>query len=215
MLTKTGILSVLLVMVVLFADAHEKDTLGEEKGPISQFLEKRGYEFPDSTKNKFAPDTSEKWPDTLYYNTPYHARLLGSPTIPISFSRIEYRDGAYQVTPTLSIGYGYAWFTGEFIFNENDKITVDPRFFFGLVFDLGVQSDFNLLQRPAGVFAGGFVGFGNFSLFFGYDFIPQAPSIGLGGRVDLYTIKQKFLKPIGKVQEVRRHKKVAPMISDE
>ena len=133
----------------------------EGKSPTAKFLDKRGYTFPgDSTD----PERLAKWPDTLYYNTTYRAKLLGSPTIPISFNRVEFVDGKYQITPTIGIGYGYTWFFGHFIFSENDKIIVDPTFFFGL---------------------------------------------------DVFTLSQKSLRPIGKVRELRRHKKIAVPISDE
>lgn len=185
----------------------------EEKSPTVRFLLKRGYIFPDSIP--VDPENKNKrWPDTLYYNTTYVSRLLGSPTVPISFSRIEYIDGKYEVSPTISIGLGYTWFTGQFIFNENDKVTVDPKLFFGLVGDVGLQNDFSF-NKLAGIFAGGFIGFGNFSLFAGYDFITQSPSIGLGGRIDLYTVSQNFLRPIGKVRELRKHKKIATPIANE
>ena len=186
----------------------------EEKSPIVEFLFKRGYTFPSDTVKKNLPDSLKKWPDTLYYNTVYEAKLLGSPTIPISFSRIEYVNGKYEVSPTISIGYGYTWFSGDFIFNENDKITVDPKFFFGLVSDIALQNDFSF-NKLAGFFTGGFIGFGNFSLFMGYEFISASAAIGLGGRIDLYTVRQKALHPIGRVREVRKHKKIAAPITNE
>jgi len=185
-----------------------------EKSPIVQFLLKRGYTFPDSIRQTQLPDSLRKWPDSVYYNTVYRAKLLGSPTIPISFSRIEYNNGKYEVSPTISIGYGYTWFWGDFILNENDKISVDPKFFFGLIADVAIQNDFNF-KKPAGFFTGGFVGFGAFSLFFGYDLISISPAVGLGGRVDLYTIKQKALKPFGRVYPVRKHKRIAPRVENE
>ena len=184
----------------------------EEKSPTIKFLNKRGYNFPDTSRN--IPECHKKWPDTLYYNTVYKARLLGSPTIPISFSKIEHINGKYLVTPSISIGYGYTWFFGDFIFNEDDKITVDPTFFFGLIGDVGLQNDFSL-NKLASIFTGGFVGFGSFSLFAGYDYILKSPSIGLGGRVDLFTLSQNFLNPIGKVREARKHKSVALPIGNE
>lgn len=95
---------------------------------------------------------------------------MGSPCIPITFSRVEYEDGQYQVTPTVGAGYGYTWFFGDFIMNEDEKITVDPTFYFGIMGDIGLQSNFSL-QKLGSVFTGGLVGFGPFSLFFGYDYI--------------------------------------------
>ncbi len=186
----------------------------EEKSPTVIFLNKRGYTFTDSNTINTRVDSLQKWPDTIYYNTSYRATLLGSPTIPISFSKIELVDGKYQVTPTVSIGYGYTWFTGKFIFNENDKITIDPVFFFGLIADIGLQNDFRL-NKLTSIFTGGFIGFGAFSLFGGYDYMTQSPSIGLGGRIDLFTISQNRLKPFGKVREVRKHKKAAVPITNE
>ena len=198
----------LLLLIVTTANAQK------EKGPLVRFLNKRGYEFQDSPVKKNLPDSLKKWPDTLYYNTVYKAKVLGSPTIPISFSRIEYSNGSYEVTPTISIGYGYTWFYGDFIFNENDKITIDPTFFFGLIADVALQNNFNL-TKPTGFFTGGFIGFGTFSLFFGYDFIGSAAAVGLGGRIDLFTVSQKAFHPIGKIYEERRHKRIARRIDNE
>ena len=186
----------------------------EEKSPTVKFLIKRGYTFTDSTQVNNRAQSLKKWPDTLYYNTSYRATLLGSPTIPISFSKIVLVNGKYQVTPTVSIGYGYTWFTGKFIFNENDKITIDPVFFFGLIADIGLQNDFSL-KKLTSIFTGGFIGFGSFSLFGGYDYMSKSLTIGLGGRIDLFTISQNRLKPFGKVREVRKHKRAAVPISNE
>ncbi|MBC7695642.1 MAG: hypothetical protein H7141_09370 [Burkholderiales bacterium] len=204
-------LFLLTILIQVFSVSSQNSN--EEKSPTARFLVKRNYIFPDSIPSAI-DEKNKRWPDTLYYNTTYVSRLLGSPTVPISFSRIEYIDGKYEVSPTISIGLGYTWFTGNFIFNENDKITVDPKLFFGLVGDVGLQNDFSF-NKLAGIFAGGFVGFGNFSLFAGYDFITHSPSIGLGGRIDLYTVSQNFLRPIGKVRELRKHKKIATPIADE
>jgi len=63
----------------------------EEKGPTAKFLHKRGYVFPGDTKS--TAKKTDKWPDTLHYNTTYKTRLLGSPTIPITFSRAELING--------------------------------------------------------------------------------------------------------------------------
>jgi hypothetical protein len=186
----------------------------EEKSPVVEWLLLRDYNFPDSTKGQVVPDSTQKWPDTIYYNTVYKARLLGSGTIPISFSKIVYSKGKYEVSPTISLGYGYTWFFGDFILNENDKITVDATFFFGLTAEIGLQNNLSL-DKLAGFVTGGFIGTGAFSLFFGYDYISRSGTIGLGGRIDLYTIRQKALKPIGKVREVRRHKSIAPKVSNE
>lgn len=185
-----------------------------DKSPTVVFLFKRGYTFPDSLQDQKNVTTTRNWPDSLYYNTVYVSKLLGSPTIPISFSRIEYVDGKYQVSPTLSIGYGYTWFTGNFIFSESDNIIINPKFFFGIIGDVGLQNDFSF-KKFAGIFTGGFIGFGPFSLFAGFDFISKSPSIGLGGRIDLYTISQNYLKPIGKIKELRKHKRAATIISNE
>lgn len=186
----------------------------EDKSPIVKFLNNRGYTFNNTHSQRAIPDSLKKWPDTLYYNTVYRAKLLGSPTIPISFSKIEYVKGGYEVSPSVSVGFGYTWFRGDFIFNENDKITIDPTFFFGLIGDIGLQNNFTL-KKLASIFTGGFIGFGAFSLFAGYDFLTSSLSIGLGGRIDLFTINQNFMKPIGKVREKRKHKSTALQITSE
>jgi len=186
----------------------------EKKSPTALFLYKWGYIFPDSTHTHNQPDSADKWPDTLYFNTAYRTKLLGSPTIPISFSRIELINGKYQVSPIISLGYGYTWFTGTFVFTETDKILVDPRFYFGAAADISLQNNLSF-DKLAGLFTGVFVGFSSFSLFMGYDYITGSPSISIGGRIDVYTFHQLSLKPIGKVREERRHKTGALKIRDE
>jgi hypothetical protein len=186
----------------------------EYKNPVVQFLLKRGYTFPDSIKQSQLPDSLHKWPDTVFYNTTYRSRLLGSPTIPLSFSRLELVDGKYQLSPTISIGYGYAWFFGTFLFSETDEILVKPKVFFGPIADIALQNNFDF-KKLAGVFAGGFIGFGGFNLFGGYDFLANSPSFGIGSRIDIYTIYPKSLKPFGRVKPVRRHKRSSPPVEIE
>jgi hypothetical protein len=193
------------ILTVLTAAAQ--DSL-ETLSPTVKYLIKRHYTFPDSLEQNQVPDSLQKWPDTVYYNTVYVAKVLGSPSIPLSFSKIELQDGKYQVSPTISIGYGYTWFKGEFIFNETDKITINPKMFFGLAGAIGLDNSLNL-DKLTSVFAGGFIGISSFCLFVGYDFVSYSPSINIGGRIDLFTIKQDFLKPIGKVRELRKHKRAA------
>ncbi len=202
---------VLLFLILSFFATSAAIAQADQKSPTAKFLYKRGYTFPGGHKD---PKRSLGWPDTLYYNTTYRSKLLGTPTIPISFSRVEFTDGKYQITPTISIGYGYAWFLGHFIFSENDKIIVDPTFFFGLMAEIGLQNDFNL-SKPAGFLTGGFIGTQAFSLFSGYDFVTKSPTIGIGSRIDVYTLSQKSLRPIGRVRELRRRKKIATPIDDE
>jgi hypothetical protein len=186
----------------------------ENKNPVVQFLLKRGYTFPDSVRQSELPDSLRKWPDTVFYNTTYKSKLLGTPTIPFSFSRLELVDGKYQLSPTISLGYGYAWFFGKFIFTETDKVLVEPTFFFGAIGDIALQSDLNF-KKLAGIFAGGFIGFGGISLFAGYDFLASSPSFGIGSRIDIYTIYPKSLKPFGHVKAVRKHKRSAPPVELE
>jgi hypothetical protein len=186
----------------------EKDT----RSPNTQFLTKRGYSFPDSTKE--ITTSGKQWPDTLYYNTMYRSKLMGSLTIPITFSSIEITNGDAVVSPNVSLGLGYTWFYGDFIFNEDDKMTVDPTFFFGVLGDAGIENDFSL-NRLAGFFTGGFIGFGAFTLFGGYDIINKYPLVGIGGRVDFYTISQKFLHVFGKVHAVRKHKSISLPLTGE
>ena len=184
------------------------------RNPNTKFLTKRGYNFPDSAKTNTIPGKPSQWPDTLYYNTMYTCRLMGSLTIPITFSSIEITNDKTIVSPNVSLGLGYTWFYGDFIFNENDKMTVEPTFFFGLLGDAGIENNFSL-NRLAAFFAGGFVGIGAFTLFGGYDVINKYPLIGLGGRVDLFTISQKYLHVFGRVHEVRKHKSIAKPITGE
>jgi len=139
---------------------------------------------------------------------------LGCATIPISFSNIELARGNTEVSPTVGIGFGYSWFKGKFFFNENDKITIDPSFFYGFIANVGLENNLSFNQL-ASFAIGGFIGVGNFTLFGGYDFINKSPTIGLGGRIDFYTISQNYLHVYGKVHEVRKHKKIALLITPD
>jgi hypothetical protein len=185
----------------------------EEKSPTVQYLHKRGYSFVPTYQDTGA-EGRRKWPDTLYYNTRYKATLLGSPTIPISFSKIERVNGQFQVNPTISIGYGYTFFLGHFVFTQTDEIQVKPSFFFGPIFDVGLQNNLNL-NKLTSIFTGVFIGFASFSLFAGYDYLSGSASLGLGGRIDVYTFFQNALKPFGKVKEDIRHKTGAVPIRNE
>jgi hypothetical protein len=189
-------------------------TAQDDRSPISIFLTKRGYTFPDSTKKKNLSGKVSQWPDTLYYNTLYKCRIMGSLTVPITFTSIELTNGDALITPNISLGLGYTWFYGNFMFNEDDKITVFPTFFMGILGDAGIENNFSL-NRLAGFFTGGFIGIGAFTLFAGYDIINKYPLAGIGGRVDFFTISQNFLHVFGKVHEVRKHKSIALPITGE
>lgn len=184
--------------------------MGQESGnsPIVNFLIKRKYQFPDSVKKGIVVDSFPQWPDTIYYNTMYTAARLGCATIPISFSNIELARGNAEVSPTVGVGFGYSWFHGKFLFNENDKITIDPTFFYGFIANAGLENNLSFNQL-ASFTMGAFIGVVNFTLFGGYDFINRSPTIGLGGRIDFYTISQKYLNVYGRVREVRKRKKIA------
>jgi len=186
----------------------------DERSPISIFLTKRGYNFPDSAKKNNLSGKESQWPDTLYYNTLYKSKIMGSLTVPITFTSIELTNGDALITPNISLGLGYTWFYGSFMFNEDDKITVFPTFFMGILADAGIENNFSL-NRLAGFFTGGFVGIGAFTLFAGYDLINKYPLAGIGGRVDFFTISQNFLHVFGKVHEVRKHKSIARPITGE
>ena len=210
---KKSILVILVLLFTVIASNAQDDSL-DFKSPTVKFLIKRGYVFRTKAQAKNIPDSLKKWPDVMYYNTIYKAKRMGSPTIPFSFTKIEYVNGEVEVSPTISIGYGYTWFTGDFMFTDYDKIIVNPKFFYGLIGNIGIQSNFSL-KNLANIFMGGFIGIGSYSLFAGYDFIAHSPSIGLGARIDLYTIKQDFLKPFGKVHVLRRPKSFAIKIHYE
>ena len=141
---KLKFLFLFLVSILLLADAIRAQV---EKSPTAQYLYKWGYIFPDSTAANDQPDSLDKWPDTLYFSTVYQPKLLGSPTIPISFSRIELSSDTFQVTPVISLGYGYTWFTGNFVFSEIDKIMVDPKFYFGAAADFAIQNNLNNVNK--------------------------------------------------------------------
>ncbi|MEO5572801.1 MAG: hypothetical protein ABIT08_07885 [Bacteroidia bacterium] len=200
----------LLITAVLLYPILNLNAQGN-KSPTYKFLVKRNYTFPDSISTD---SLNRKWPDTLYYNTVYRSKVLASPTIPISFSRVVLINGKYEVTPTISIGYGYAWFLGTFYFNETDKISVDPTLYFGLMADISLQNNLSL-DKLTGLFTGVFVGLSSFTFFGGYDYITQGPILGIGGRIDLYTLRQSYLKPVGKVWEERPHKTGALPIRNE
>lgn len=186
----------------------------KEARPTVTFLQKRGYEFPPLGNPPTTTMLQTKWPDTVYYNTEYKSPLLGSLTIPYSFAKIERNNGKFQVSPVISLGLGYNFFIGDFIFGENDRIITDQSFCFGPVVLAGVQNDFNL-DRFTSIMTGGFIGLGPISLFFGYDYFTNSFSLEFGQRVDFYQLSQNFLNPIGRVHPVRPPKSTAIPIKYE
>lgn len=213
------------LFVFLFFIAFSSLAIGQEENPTTQFLIKRGYVFPDTSLHVH----NKLWPDTLYYNTPYKSKLLGTFTIPISFTSIELTkttstntsngngsnggsNSSVEVSPNVSIGIGYAWFWGDFIFNEDDKITVDPKIFFGPMASIGIDNSF-LFNKLASFSPGAFIGVSSFTFFLGYDLVNHTPSIDVGSRIDLYSVSQKLLHIIGRVHEVRHHRRIAPPIT--
>jgi hypothetical protein len=184
------------------------------RSPNSKFLTKRGYTFPDSANKNTQAFGDRQWPDTLYYSTMYKSRLLGSLTIPITFNSLHLSNGEGIVSPNVSLGLGYTWFYGDFIFNEDDKMTVDPTFFFGLLADAGIGTSTSF-SKIGGFLAGGFIGVGAFTLFAGYDVLNRYLVVGLGARVDFFTFSQKYLHVFGRVREVRKHKSIAKPITGE
>jgi hypothetical protein len=201
---------ILILFILISSVAIGQDTIN----PIVKFLAAKKYKFPDSVQKSTTHKSNPQWPDTLYYNTAYKANLLGSVTIPISFSSIELAKGNYEVSPTVGLGLGYTWFYGNFTFEEDDRITVDPKLSFGLLADAGLANYFSL-SKFTSFFMGGFIGIGPFTLFAGYDVVNRSPTIGLGGRIDFYTLSQKFLNIHGKVREVRKLKRIAQPITEE
>jgi len=198
----------LLLFSCSFAIAQD-----DERSPNSEFLDKRGYTFPDSANPNALPRVSTQWPDTLYYNTRYKPRLMGSLSIPITFTSIKL-NGSPGAISDLSLGLGYTWFYGNFVFNEDDRMTISPTFFYGVVFEAGIGTPTSF-SKIAGSLAGGFIGVGAFTLFGGYDIINRYAEVGIGARVDFFTFSQKYLHVFGKVHEMRKHKSIAKPITGE
>ncbi|HMG15969.1 MAG TPA: hypothetical protein VK590_11015, partial [Saprospiraceae bacterium] len=151
---------VFILNLFIFINTSQGQDSLNDKSLTVKYLIKRGYFFRDSAGYASIPSNQKKWPDKLYYNTVYTSKFLGSPTVPFNFTKIEYVDGEFLVSPTLSLGYGYTWFTGDFIFNEYDKIIVNPGVFFGAVGNVGLQSNFSF-SRLGNFFLGGFIGIGS------------------------------------------------------
>ena len=180
----------------------------KEVRPTVTFLQKHGYVFPPEGAPPAVIVPQTKWPETVYYNTEYKSPLLGSFTVPYSFAKIERNNGKFQVSPVISLGLGYNFFVGDFIFGENDRIITDQSLCFGPVVLAGVQNDFNL-NKFTNIMSGGFIGLGPISLFFGYDYFTKSFSLEFGQRVDFYILGQNFLDPLGRVHPVRNPKSTA------
>ena len=177
----------------------------EEESSVSHFLKKRGYKPPDGNASKHIIANSN-WPDTVFYDTPYTCSLIGSATIPLTFSRIEFKGGDYKLGTTMSLGYGYTWFIGDFRFEQNDKILVDPDLFFGVSADIGLKNDFNTNKVTGAATVGGFIGIKSFSVFGGYDILAKSWTAGIGAKIDIFTLSQESIRPFGKVYSLKKPK---------
>jgi hypothetical protein len=202
---KTVLFSLIIaVFTIINANAQQ------DKSPLFKFLKRRGYHFltiSDTSKN-------DQFPDTIYYNTIYKAPLLGSPTIPFSFSSIDLSNPNFSLNTILKLGYGYTWFLGDFVFTEDDEIRIRQTFSFGVEADVDVSNSFLTGHATSSFVAGGFVGLQTFSLFAGYDFIKKTTTVGVITRIDIYTLFEQCLNPIGKVYEQRGHRRGVEMVKN-
>lgn len=182
----------------------------QDKSPLFKFLHKRGYRFAGAD----SLGKNDQWPDTIYYNTIYKAPLLGSPTIPFSFSSIDFNSGNFALNSAIKLGYGYTWFLGDFTFNEDDEVSIRQSFSFGVDADIDFKNSF-LTGRPTSSFVvGAFFGLQTFSLFGGYDFLAKTTTLGIVTRIDIYTIFEPSLKPFGRITELRGHRKEAIIVKN-
>ncbi len=174
----------------------------EKESSVIRFLKKRGYVSPQQILSNRALKPNPNWPDIVFYDTPYTCSLLGSPTLPLTFSRIEFKGADYKLGTTMSLGYGYTWFVGDFRLERNGKILVDPQFFFGVAADIGLKNDFNSDKVTAGATLGCFAGIKSFSVFGGYDILAKSWTVGIGTRIDIFTLSQESVIPFGKVSSL-------------
>jgi hypothetical protein len=114
--------------------------------------------------------------------------FIGSTTLPVTFSRIELKDGEYSIGSPISLGAGYTWMWGKVGFNEDNVMYLEPQFFFGCALDVGVKPD-EKGDLLGGLSVNGFLGFNKVSLNVGYDIINGNMFFGLGTKIDLLIMK--------------------------
>jgi hypothetical protein len=195
------------VLFFLFFFAVYNSISAQDLGEAQKFIKKH-YAMTNRFANTYIGKTGGKegevslWPDTIYYNTKYKGGLLGAPTIPISFGRVEVKDGKYFIGSALQLGFGYTWFMGDFSIMEDDQIKISSDLFFGLAANIGLTAAAIDNNNISGSFMiGGFAGFKSISMMMGYDFITRSETFGLGTRIDLYKIGNNSFRAFGMVRE--------------
>ncbi|NPV01493.1 MAG: hypothetical protein HPY53_08945 [Brevinematales bacterium] len=164
-----------------------------KKSEIQEFFEHENPEYNKTHIESLTIGTNAqetKWPKVLYYNTPYCGGLLGTPTIPISFSRLVYSPDTKELylEPSFSIGVGYTFFTGEFYFTEDNKININPYFLFGFSLDIGARNESAEKATVFSVTPGAFIGFSSFSLYVGCELMSRQWVLGIGFRLDFFSL---------------------------
>jgi hypothetical protein len=142
----------------------------------------------------------------MYYNTAYTSPIMGTPSIPVTFNRIDYKDGRASQGATLSLGLGYTLFFGSFTIEEDGSFKVDPQILFGVAATGDLKpADPQGGGTQSGFTVGFFAGIKFIQAFIGHDFVNNATVVGLGSRIDAFNLTQAALWPYGSVQELYPH----------
>jgi hypothetical protein len=195
-----------------------QDTNSQENQTASEKFLSRYYSISTDTTRELKyfsaikSANDPKWPSTMYYNTEYTAGLFGTPTIPITFNRLQIKDGKAQLGTSISMGVGYTWFFGDFTFLEDGSIKVDHQFLLGIAGDFSIQGSPNEAEIKTGATLGGFLGFKQISLFAGYDFVNKSYPVGIGARLDFFSLSSDKFYPYGTIRPVREPRTDAKII---
>ncbi len=111
--------------------------------------------------------------------------ILGTPTIPLTFSRVEKIQGEYRIGAALELGLGYSVVQGKALYNADGTISVDPELLAGLAVNVGARNGDTKLDSSLSL--SGIIGFSRVALTTGYDLLNKSWFFGLCTKVDTFS----------------------------
>ena len=116
-----------------------------------------------------------------------------SPTVPISFTKLEFNNGKVKLGPAMDAGLGGVFLFGTATYEKNG-IKVDPGFFVGASVNGGAAEKFASPGELTGKFSvSAFGGFSSIAMSVGYDFVERTKFFGLATHIDTFSLLGKYL----------------------
>jgi hypothetical protein len=155
--------------------------------PMLSYLEGLRRDTASATKFKeltstFTLDATTPQPDVVYNI------FLGTPSIPVTFGRLELKDGRYTIGSSLTLGVGYSFVLGKALYKPGTSVQIEPHLLGGVALDVGARTEAGEVDLAVG--GSVYVGISRVAISVGGDLVNKTFVIGLATRVDSFTIAE-------------------------